>query len=317
MGKTDNCIKMLQLLNNGGIYKISYIADYLDTSPRNVIELKKELDQLGYFIDTTTGRYGGYSLNQNCLFPSLTLTPEEKNSLSRSYDFILSKPEFFDKTNYQKAMGKVFSSVKFEDLNSNPVKNIYKETLSADYAEIKHNYEIIESCIKKERVIKFDYINNKGKVHTKTVYPYLLYIYNDSWFLLGYSKDLKDYRYFKLSKMSELVEIPKRFRRDIFFKESDFFDELGFKKNDEWYEIKFVVTGYYLEKLKEKKFGKDLKIEMVSDDKAVITCKMQYKFNIINFIMGMGSFCRVLEPEWLVNEVVKISKEMQNMYIDL
>lgn len=315
MGKTDNCIRMLQLLNSGGMYKISYIAEYLGTSPRNVIELKKELDQLGYYIDTTTGRYGGYSLNQNCLFPSLALTKSEKDSLVKSYEFILSKQEFFDKVNYQNAMGKVFSSVKFDNPDATLIKNVYKETLNADYEEVKHNYEIIDKAVKKERVIEFNYVNNKGKVHKKTVYPYLLYMYNDSWFLLGYSKDLKDYRYFKLSKMSELVEIPKKFRRDIFFKESDFFDEMGFKKNDEWFDIKFMVSGYYLEKLKEKTFGKDQKIEFISNDKAVISCKMQYKFNIINFIMGMGSFCRVLEPEWLVNEVVKISKEMQNMYI--
>ena len=44
MSKTSNSIKMLQILNSGRLYKISELADILDTNPRNIIEYKKEIE---------------------------------------------------------------------------------------------------------------------------------------------------------------------------------------------------------------------------------------------------------------------------------
>ena len=65
MGKAAMCIRMLQILNTGRIYKISELADLLDTNPRNIIEYKKELEEVAeqenhaFFIETIPGRYGG------------------------------------------------------------------------------------------------------------------------------------------------------------------------------------------------------------------------------------------------------------------
>lgn len=56
MGKAAMCIKMLQMLNSGRIYKVSELADLLETNPRNVIEYKKELEEAGYYIITLLSR---------------------------------------------------------------------------------------------------------------------------------------------------------------------------------------------------------------------------------------------------------------------
>lgn len=37
---------MLQILNSGKIYKVSELADLLETNPRNILEHKKELDEI-------------------------------------------------------------------------------------------------------------------------------------------------------------------------------------------------------------------------------------------------------------------------------
>lgn len=46
MGKAALCIRMLQILNSGKIYKVSELADLLETNPRNILEYKKELDEI-------------------------------------------------------------------------------------------------------------------------------------------------------------------------------------------------------------------------------------------------------------------------------
>ena len=51
MGKTSNCLKMLQLLSSGRVYKGQELADILETNVRNIAEYRTELEQAGYFIE--------------------------------------------------------------------------------------------------------------------------------------------------------------------------------------------------------------------------------------------------------------------------
>ena len=76
MGKAAMCIKMLQAMNTGRIYKISELAEILETNPRNIIEYKKELEEAGYYIISVPGKYGGYKLDKSTIIPSLHITKE-------------------------------------------------------------------------------------------------------------------------------------------------------------------------------------------------------------------------------------------------
>ena len=91
MGKASMCIQMLQILNTGRVYKISELAQMLETNPRNIVEYKKELEECGYYIDTIPGRYGGYKLEQTTILPSLKLLPEEKELLLEIMNYINSR----------------------------------------------------------------------------------------------------------------------------------------------------------------------------------------------------------------------------------
>ena len=69
MGKAGMCIAMLQILNTGKVYKVSELAELLETNPRNIIEYKKELEEFGYYIENIPGRYGGYRLENTVFSP--------------------------------------------------------------------------------------------------------------------------------------------------------------------------------------------------------------------------------------------------------
>ena len=40
---------------------------------------------------------------------------------------------------------------------------------------------------------------------------------------------------------------------------------------------------------------------------------MHYRYNTIKFVLGFGTDCKVIEPQWLKEEVVSIAKQMINM----
>ena len=127
MGKAAMCIRMLQILNTGRVYKVSELADLLETNPRNVIEYKKELDEMvsdefgttGFFIETIPGRYGGYKLNGNITLPPLLLSSIEKEALLDAYNYTLTKKDFVKKKELAQAFSKVTSNVKIEEKKNN------------------------------------------------------------------------------------------------------------------------------------------------------------------------------------------------------
>lgn len=316
MGKASMCIQMLEILNNGRVVKISELANLLDTNPRNIIEYKKELEECGYYITSVPGRYGGLKLEQHNLIPALFFKEEEKEAIRECYSYLLSKNVFVNKDHFEKAMAKVMSTFDNSMLDISLTTVLEKDSAIYERDKLQMTYNILKICIAKNLMVEVDYINSRGNNVKKTLKPYDLYIYNENWFLIADCVETGRFAQFKLSKMETIKNLNKHFSKDPFYKKSDYLDEDGYKKNDEWYDIKLEVSGYYLSKIKEKTIGKNQHIEMIDKNKGILTVSMQYKFNIINFVMGLGSLCKVLEPEWLVDQVVKITSEMQNLYLE-
>ncbi len=309
MGKTSNCIKLLQLLNTGRMYKVSELASYLETNPRNIYEYRKELEECGYYITSITGRYGGFKLDKSSTIPSLKLTENEKDALIDNYNYSLAKKSFINKSEYEKAMSKIMSS--FEN---NISGNDYFETISYTNNDISDEYKKIKEATKKRNTCEITYINKKNKSAKDLINPYELYLYNDEWFVLAYSLNKKDFTYFKLKRMKDVAVLSKRFTRDVYYKKRDYFDEEGYLKTDEWYDVEFKIRGYYLNKIIDKKIGKNQIVEMIDDNSATVKVSMQYKTNIINFIMGLGANCEVIKPEWLKKQILNTVMEMMNIY---
>ena len=109
---------MLELLNTGRVFKAIELANLLETNVRNIIEYKKELEEAGYYITSIPGKYGGYKLETNSLFPTLKLTENEKEVLVDAYNYCLLKKDFVDKDNFIKCFGKIMSNVHIIEKNN-------------------------------------------------------------------------------------------------------------------------------------------------------------------------------------------------------
>ena len=84
MKRCAACIRMLQLLRSRGFMTREELAQELDTNVRNILEYRKELEEAGYVIEGTTGKYGGYQLKSGTLLPVAGLYEEELRSLQES-----------------------------------------------------------------------------------------------------------------------------------------------------------------------------------------------------------------------------------------
>ncbi len=302
MSKTSLCIRMLEILCSRDIVSVAELADLLETNPRNIPEYKKELEAAGYFIESIPGRYGGYFLDKGALFPVVNLTEEEKEGLAAGADYLRARNDFMQKPQYLSAMAKVSAAL----LNNHffgDVTLFNRFPLAMPERELRQRYAEAQRCIRGKYVLEMEYLSRKNTITHRFVHPYKIFMYNNAWFLLGRDESSDEVKYFKLNRIRSCRRTMRSFRVPLSYNERDYLDEYGMKRNGEWYFIKLRLTGRYAMLAKERIYGKEQTAEEIDAGTTVLSCKMQNKEEILCFVLGLGEYCEVLEPDWLRREV--------------
>lgn len=313
MGKAAMCIQLLQILNTGRVYKISELAEMLDTNPRNIIEYKKELEECGYYIDTIPGRYGGYKLDMTTVIPALKLTSSEKMLILESINYLNSKSDFIKKEEYNKTLGKISSAIELPN-NSEPISVIDHYQLSMSETEIQKRYEFIEDMIKSKNTIEIEYHSIKNGIKKHILHPYKLFLYNNSWFFLAWNPDVGDVWTFKLNRVKNWRRTGEKFKVWKYFKPENYLYKNGLKSNGEFYKVVYLARGVRKHLSQERIYGKNQEIEIIDDDTIKVTLEMQNKELIKSYFLSCGPDVEILEPDWLIEEVICNIDKVKSMY---
>ena len=302
MGKAALCMKMLQILNSGRVYKVAELADLLETTPRNVLEYKKELEEAGYCITSIPGRFGGYRLDKAELFPSLVLTEDEKKALGEATDYILQKYDFPKKKEFETAMGKVFSNFPGGKRgNSMLVVDRYRPAMTE--ADAMARYQFLEDAIAAKRAIRITYRSLKNGLIEHILHPYQLVLYNSSWFFQGFNPSAADIWTFKVNRIERYELLDDTFSIASGFKASNYFNQSGLANGGEFIPLKFKASGVHASLLKERIYGRNQKIVQNEDGTVLCELEMQNKDIITNFALGWGKDMKVQSPKWLKDEI--------------
>lgn len=108
MSKVANMLNMVQMLKDGQIHSIKELSNKLEVSERMVRQYKVELEQTGIYIKSTTGKYGGYQLEEDNDFLQIIDAKKEKM--------------YFEMKQAIKNRNKV--EIKFKSVNSGVTKRI-------------------------------------------------------------------------------------------------------------------------------------------------------------------------------------------------
>lgn len=307
------CIKMLELLNTGRIYQISELADILDTNKRNIIEYKRELEEAGYKIISTTGKYGGYQLDKSNIFPSLKLTNDEKNSLIDGFCFLDSNVEFIASNSFKVAEAKVMSAINHEMVEGNlKIINKYPYALSKD--ELNERYSIIKSSVDDFTAVSIKYSNDFNLESNFLFHPYELFMFDDMWHVIGWNELLYDIDILKLNKIIEIKNDKKPFKIWKYYDRSDYLDEYGIKESGMWYRVEFIAYNQYSSYVKERIYGRNQIVTPIDSNSTLVAVDMQNKEKITSFILSFTDDIKVLGPVWLIEEMKRHADYFNNLY---
>ena len=309
MNKTSACIKLLQLLNCKEVMSKNELATILEINPRNIIEYIKELQIAGYEIVSVKGRFGGYHLNKKNLFPALTLDDSEIKLMRDTASFLEGSADYLEYKEFVNLMGKILSTSEFPNMSPHILTIIERYPLAMPKEEILDRYNAFNVAIDQSKKCKIEYLSSHNTVKEHILHPYKVFVYNGSWFVLAWNETVHDYGYFKLNRIQSVEVLPYHFVRLKTYNEALYLDEFGMKQNGRYYRIKLELKDLYTV-ICERIYGRDQVITKVDDHTTILECDMQNKRMILTFVLSFGSKAKVIEPEWLKEEVMKEAQAM-------
>ena len=313
MNKAAACIKLIQVLSVRSDYvSTEELADILETNPRNIREYIKELEVAGYTLESMKGVYGGYRLDKSCLLPSLKLNQNDKKVIASLMDYLLQKNDFLNFNQLESVLGRMMASVERTD-EITPLTMIDRFPLQMDRIELEKRYQVLQESIDSQIKCEITYRSASNKERIHTIHPYKLFVYNGTWFVLGYNETISNFGYFKLNRIVDIYKTRSRFTILKTYDEKEYLDGFGMTKNGEYFKVKLEFTNLNMA-ISERVYGKKQVVKEIDESHTLFEAEMQNKDMIASFVMSFGKNCKVIEPEWLKEKVKKHYMDSLKMY---
>ena len=99
-----------------------------------------------------------------------------------------------------------------------------------------------------------------------------------------------------------------------YFKPENYLNDNCLKSNGEFYRVVYLARGIRKHLAAERIYGKNQVVEDIDDDTIKVSVDIQNKELIVSYILGCGDDVEVLEPQWLIDKVKLISKDILEKY---
>lgn len=284
----------------------------LNCSKRTIITYKEMLEQIGYVIKSTTGKYGGYTLMGSALLPVVGFRSEEVRALQEARHYMKSHQDFRMLGEFEQAMDKLQATISYHEEDS----GVYMEehtTLS------KRMLGMIQCCEQAKldyKVIEIKYRSLRSEVvESVTIHPYEIIHYKGAYYCFAYSLKAKDYRMYKFSeeRMKDLMVLSMSFQREREFRLKDHIGKSGLVK-DECIEIELYVYDESARWIVEQSIGIDDQKKWIDEHTLYIKTIMEGKHNCIALLLSLKDQCSLLAPQYINDEMKVLLEDMKSAY---
>lgn len=179
------------------------------------------------------------------------------------------------------------------------------------------NLKPLLKAIKEHRKVSFDHFNfHSGTSRNYTIKPYLLKEYQNRWYVIGIIGGMQDFRTFGLDRIENLKIQTETFTPDTTLNPHDNFKQtigLVYSDND----VQTVILSF------SPIQGKYIKtLPMHSSQTVIIDDAHEYRislevvpnYELTQQILKYGEAVKVIEPQWLADEVKGILKRTLEKY---
>jgi len=296
-------------------YSLTELSKMLGCSKQSVIRLVDDI-RMAYGVEIEENMKGNrkyYSMvTQRNATPVIPLTESELTALQMCKTFTehLLGDQFFNEAT--RALEKNLPLTACSGgLPSQHFASFSTGTI--DYSPHQETIHILIEAMNEKNICRITYqaIMHK-KVKTYHVMPLKIFSYRDTLYLHarmakepGKAYKEPDFDPLLAIHRFKKVEITDRsFEYPADYNFEDIFDKnFGFMKDD-CFEVVVEFTGWAALHVAERTWSPDQKIEKIDDDKIRLKFSASSEVELTAWILSFGEDARVIEPDWLVEEII-------------
>ena len=196
--KIDRLIGILSILLQRDKITASELAEKFEVSRRTIVRDIEDISKAGIPITASQGRNGGISIMDGFKLDRTLLSSEDMKAILTGLQGLDSVSE---SSRYRRLMEKLSAenAVNMESAGN----SIIVDLSSWDKSMVSSKLEIIKSAIGSREKISFMYYSPE-RTEERIIEPYRLVFQWANWYAWGYCEKRKDYRMFKLTRMTGL-----------------------------------------------------------------------------------------------------------------
>ena len=303
--KVDRLVSIIMTLLDKKRIGAQELADMFEVSPRTIYRDIDAINLAGIPIRSTSGVGGGFEIMPEYKIDKTVFSTADLSAILMGLSSLSSVVRGDELVN---ALAKVKSFIpaeKAKDIEIEANQILIDLSPWMGNRHIQPYLETIKAALQNRRLLSFEYTAHHGNRTVRTVEPYQLVLKSSHWYFYGYCCHRKDYRLFRLSRMSGL-----EMREDTFIPRDYPKPILDFEE---------ILTAMQTEvKIRIHKSVLDRVLEYCSYDRIAPDDDQHYivKFPFIendyyyDILLGFGDKCECLEPLHIRTE---IKSKIQNM----
>lgn len=275
------------------------LAEHFNVSTRTIYRDIDTLSLAGIPIYTSQGRHGGISLLNEYVLDKMLLSDTEK-------DHILLSLQTMATTNASDPNLLIKLTHLFKKKENNWLE-IDFSNWGMPYEGHQQKFDNIKAAILTKYIITFDYHNTQGNTTYRHVEPFQLYFKSMTWYLKGFCLLKKGDRFFKLTRMSNVVITEHPITHT--------FDEKAFTIKQKT-NVLIKLTLCFSSKIAFRVYDEFEPKNIHRDDKnqLIVTTLLPNEFWLENYLLSFGSDLEIIDPIEMRNKIIKISQDLMKIY---
>lgn len=173
--------------------------------------------------------------------------------------------------------------------------------------ELENIFRIVKSSVINKTQIKFDYIGSYGQHTNRTINPLKMVFKSYGWYIYGYCLIKNDYRFFKLTRMQNVISTSIEFNTENY--------AINTKVKMDVPELKEIKMLFKPESAyriyDEFSHGN---IQKQTDGNLLVTLNIPDDNWIVGYILSFGDSAKIISPESIKEKVKSTIKALNEMY---
>ena len=312
----DQLFELVYVLIDKKQVTANEMAKRFGVSTRTIYRWVDALSVSGVPVYSQNGRGGGIAISEKYALDTKVLSEEERLAIVSSVKALNSlsgNPASLVNANIKAA----------EKISGLQEKNT--DWLEVDFApwspegsSLRQVFGRLRDCILQKKQVVFDYYSGDGSMEKRTVHPWKLIYKGQAWYLQGWCTSRKAERFFKLTRMQNLevtgrtANISKLAAEEAEDKKASTSSEKNLQYKPKLLTIKAKVLPPRISYL----FDSFICSEVIPHKDGSITATFNVPDQdwIYELLLGFGQNMKVISPKQVKDEILKISKEVQENY---